>query len=313
MARVHLGIVSERKQHRPNRSDQNLIIAAGQIRPANRAGEECVADEKIFSGRSLPADLQADPARAMSRRVVRPRFAVTERNDLPRRVEGIDGRQRIDMHTEHRSLLRSRLVQKQILAMEVHRRAEGALGHTDAGDMIDVRMRQQNVPDGQGFRFGKRQQAGHFITGIDDDRLARLIAGDDEAVFEERPDSLRFNYDHAVILAILDDLMFTSKIKTAASQLGVAVAFARSSDAALAEMRQRTPSLVIFDLNSTRTDPLGTVAAMKRDAGLASIPTLGFVSHVQAELIDAARQAGVEEVLARSAFTMRLPEILRRP
>lgn len=217
------------------------------------------------------------------------------------------------MHTEHRSLLPSRLVQKQIPAMEVHRRAEGALGHTDAGDMIDVRMRQQNVPDGQRFRLGKRQQAGHFITGIDDDRLARLVAGDDEAVFEERPDSLRFNYDHAVILAILDDLMFTSKIKTAASQLGVAVAFARSSDAALAEMRQRTPSLVIFDLNSTRTDPLGTVAAMKRDAALASIPTLGFVSHVQAELIDAARQAGVEEVLARSAFTMRLPEILRRP
>jgi PleD family two-component response regulator len=106
--------------------------------------------------------------------------------------------------------------------------------------------------------------------------------------------------------------MFTSKIRTTASQLGVDVAIARSADAALAEMRKNAPSLVIFDLNSTRTDPLGTVAAMKHDTALSSIPTVGFVSHVQTELIDAARNAGVDDVMARSAFTMRLPEILMR-
>ncbi len=48
-----------------------------------------------------------------------------------------------------------------------------------------------------------------------------------------------------------------------------------------------------------------------REPALAAIPTIGFVSHVQADLIDAARQAGVGEVLARSAFTMRLGEILK--
>jgi PleD family two-component response regulator len=115
-----------------------------------------------------------------------------------------------------------------------------------------------------------------------------------------------------MILAVLDDLMFTSKIKTAATQLGVAVTFARSSAAALAEMRKLAPSLVIFDLNNPRTDPLGTVSAMKGDPALAAIPTLGFASHVQTDVIDAARAAGVDEVLARSAFTMRLGEILQR-
>jgi len=115
-----------------------------------------------------------------------------------------------------------------------------------------------------------------------------------------------------VILAILDDLMFTSKIKTAAHHLGVAVTFARSSEAALAEMRKSAPTLVIFDLNSARADPLGTVAAMKREPALAAIPTLGFVSHVQTDVIEAARQAGVDEVLARSAFTQQLAEILTR-
>ena len=115
-----------------------------------------------------------------------------------------------------------------------------------------------------------------------------------------------------MVLAVLDDLMFTSKIRTAATQLGVGVTFARSSAAALDEMRKSGPSLVIFDLNSARAEPLATVEAMKRDAALAAIPTVGFVSHVQADVIDAARQAGVGEILARSAFTARLPELLRR-
>lgn len=113
-----------------------------------------------------------------------------------------------------------------------------------------------------------------------------------------------------MILAVLDDLMFTSKIKTTASQLGVAVTFARSADAALVEMRTTTPALVIFDLNNARIDPLRIVAAMKQDAALASVPTVGYASHVMTDLIEAARQAGVGEVLARSTFTQRLADIL---
>jgi PleD family two-component response regulator len=115
-----------------------------------------------------------------------------------------------------------------------------------------------------------------------------------------------------MILALVDDLMFTSKIKTAATQLGVPLSFARSSDAALAQMHETVPSLVIFDLNSARTDPLGTLARMKREPALASVPTIGFVSHVQADLIARAREAGFDEVLARSAFTAQLAEILQR-
>jgi PleD family two-component response regulator len=115
-----------------------------------------------------------------------------------------------------------------------------------------------------------------------------------------------------MILAVLDDLMFSSKIKTAANQLGVALTFARSAEGALTAMRNAAPSLVIFDLNNARLNPLGIVAAMKEDASLASIPTLGYASHVQTDVINAARQAGVGEVLARSAFAMQLGDILKR-
>jgi PleD family two-component response regulator len=113
-----------------------------------------------------------------------------------------------------------------------------------------------------------------------------------------------------MVLALVDDLMFRSKIKSAATQNGVTVRFATSSDAALTAMRATPPALVIFDLDNARADPLGTMAAMKGDAALASIPTLGYVSHVHADVIDAARTAGVDDVLARSAFTMKLAELL---
>ncbi len=69
---------------------------------------------------------------------------------------------------------------------------------------------------------------------------------------------------------------------------------------------------MILDLNNQRTDPLGIVGAMKADAALSGIPTVGFVSHVQTDLIEAARAAGVTDVVARSAFTMNLSEILER-
>jgi PleD family two-component response regulator len=113
-----------------------------------------------------------------------------------------------------------------------------------------------------------------------------------------------------MILAVLDDLMFTSKIRTTANQLGVEVRFARTADAALADMRQTPPSLVILDLNNPRTDPLGLVAALKEDAGLAAVRTVGYVSHVQTDVIENARKAGVDTVLARSAFAQNLADLL---
>jgi PleD family two-component response regulator len=123
---------------------------------------------------------------------------------------------------------------------------------------------------------------------------------------------LRLDYDHVVILAILDDLLFTSKIRSAATHAGVPVTFARSAASAIEQMRTSLPSLVILDLNNPRTDPFATIAAMRADPVLATIPTVGYVSHVDATTIDAARQAGLSDVMARSAFTTRLAEILER-
>ena len=114
----------------------------------------------------------------------------------------------------------------------------------------------------------------------------------------------------AMVLAAVDDLMFSSKIRSTARPLGIDVVFARSRDEILAAARDKRPTVAIFDLNSTRTDPLGTIAALKADPGLAATRTIAFVSHVRADLVAAARAAGADEVMARSAFAADLTGIL---
>ena len=114
-----------------------------------------------------------------------------------------------------------------------------------------------------------------------------------------------------MIVVAVDDLMFSSRISSAAKASGVPIRFARSPQAVVDAVRETQARLVILDLNSQRVAPLEAVAALKADTSLAATPTLGFVSHVQADLIARARQAGVDRVMARSAFVAELPELLK--
>ena len=114
-----------------------------------------------------------------------------------------------------------------------------------------------------------------------------------------------------MIVCVLDDLLFSVKISTAAKSLGTDVYFERTPGMAVARVKEKQPSLVIFDLNSAKLNPLAAISELKADAATRGIRTLGFVSHVHADVINAARQAGIDEVLTRSAFSDRLGEILK--
>ena len=114
-----------------------------------------------------------------------------------------------------------------------------------------------------------------------------------------------------MIVCVLDDLLFSVKISTAAKAVGADVYFERVPGMAVTSIREKRPTLVIFDLNSARMRPLDVIGTLKSDASTKDIRTLGFVSHVHTDMIAAARHAGVDDVLARSAFAEQLGEILR--
>ena len=114
-----------------------------------------------------------------------------------------------------------------------------------------------------------------------------------------------------MILAAVDDLLFSSKIRTVAKQVGAELAFARTPEEILRKVRDDRPSLLLVDLNSAKAEPIATISAIRSDPQLAGTRILGFASHVHVDVIRSAREAGADEVLPRSAFAAKLPQILQ--
>ena len=112
------------------------------------------------------------------------------------------------------------------------------------------------------------------------------------------------------IIAIVDDLFFASKIRGTAEQIGTRVQFSRSVPDAVAKVREEAPALIIADLNASCCDVLELARALKSDDALTGVPLLGFFSHIQTELQQAAIAAGYDRVIPRSAFTKNLAAIL---
>ncbi len=116
----------------------------------------------------------------------------------------------------------------------------------------------------------------------------------------------------AGVVAAVDDLFFGAKLRETAGGLGVPLALVPSPQDVTAVVRERRPALLIVDLQSDACRPLETIRAIKTDPELRVTPVLGYFSHVREDLKAAAAEAGCDEVLPRSAFSARLPEILRR-
>jgi len=111
-------------------------------------------------------------------------------------------------------------------------------------------------------------------------------------------------------MAAVEDLLFRSKISETAAQLGVEASFPRSPKKLEDALRASPPDLLILDLNSSRFEPLGLLQSVKSEEATRDVKTVGFLSHVQKDLAVAAKEAGCDRVMARSAFTKDLPKVL---
>jgi PleD family two-component response regulator len=114
------------------------------------------------------------------------------------------------------------------------------------------------------------------------------------------------------ILAVVEDLMFTVKISDAAKRAGLEVEFVKSERDVLEKAAQENPLLIILDLNFAAVEPLDLITKMKSDGATKQISVIGYLSHVQGELKQQAQEAGANIVMARSAFSQNLQQILKR-
>lgn len=104
----------------------------------------------------------------------------------------------------------------------------------------------------------------------------------------------------ARIAYLVTDLLFASKIRETARQLGVDAESCRTGDA-LAQAAT-SAQLVILDLR--RPDALAVLGALP--PGVASV---GFIDHERVEVMEAARERGCR-AYAKGKFTTELPGLL---
>src|SRR5579871_6360516 len=100
-----------------------------------------------------------------------------------------------------------------------------------------------------------------------------------------------------MIVAVVDDLLFASKIRAAADAAGAGVRFARRGEDVTAVVRDADASLVLVDLASAGAADL--IRGIRSTIG-DTLDVVAFAAHVRADLITEARAAGATRVLARS-------------
>jgi len=114
------------------------------------------------------------------------------------------------------------------------------------------------------------------------------------------------------ILAVVDDLFFVVKINDSAKRAGLTCEFLKSEEALIEKATAETPLMIILDLNAGSVNPVTMITKLKSIEALRPISIISFVSHVQGELKQQAQDAGANMVMARSAFSTNLPQILKR-
>ncbi|MBM3811882.1 MAG: response regulator [Acidimicrobiia bacterium] len=113
------------------------------------------------------------------------------------------------------------------------------------------------------------------------------------------------------VVAALSDLMFTVKIQEAAKRANLPIEFVKTGEDLLEKAKEQ-PKLIILDLNCASIHAVELIRKMKSDPDLKKIYLIAFLSHVQGELKQSAHEAGCDMVLARSAFSQNIVQILQR-
>jgi CheY-like chemotaxis protein len=106
------------------------------------------------------------------------------------------------------------------------------------------------------------------------------------------------------VLGCIRDLMFSTRVRDAARQHGHECQIVTKA----ADVADNLPGadLVVIDLMVMGGGALEAVAA----AAAAGVPVVAYGEHVQADVLQAGRDAGADEVFKRSEFTRRLEALL---
>jgi DNA-binding NarL/FixJ family response regulator len=129
------------------------------------------------------------------------------------------------------------------------------------------------------------------------------------------------------IAGFVSDIMFQTRIESTAEKMGAKVQWIGNDDqitgmnfdthfyvesVIIDHIMQLKPKLIIFDLGNNSIPWAEWILLLKSHPQMNQIPVVCFGSHVHTEIFKKARQAGADEVLARSRFVTVLPDLIQK-
>ncbi|UCE02832.1 MAG: response regulator transcription factor [Candidatus Latescibacterota bacterium] len=112
------------------------------------------------------------------------------------------------------------------------------------------------------------------------------------------------------IMAFLDDIFYTAKIREIAKAHAKDVRFVRDLAGLDKRLAAAAPQTVLVDLTAETLQPLELIRRIKEQPEWAHVRVVAYSSHAQAELMEEASRLGADEVLSKSDLTPKLAEIV---
>ena len=108
------------------------------------------------------------------------------------------------------------------------------------------------------------------------------------------------------ILAAIHDLMFSSKVTAVAR--GKPIEWLKRGTRVAEQVKASKPDVLLIDLASPQLDAVNAIKEIKGSGE--TVTVIGYVDHTRADVMEAARAAGCDQVLSKGEFARRLPELL---
>ena len=128
------------------------------------------------------------------------------------------------------------------------------------------------------------------------------------------------NQNSFVILGFIENLMFSTRVESVVESLGFKMEWMEQGDqdsalsgenTLLNRIIQLAPVLILVDLGMGAISWGTVIQQIKSTPSTKQIPVICFGSHMDADTLKLARQAGADEVVARSRFFSALPKLIQ--
>ena len=177
-----------------------LRVAAGQVGPADRSGEEGVSSHQ----QTVRNEVEADASRGMAWCVDYPGCMIRDTHNHPLVGAGVGGRHVGSFNPKPSCLNIHHLQQDQVALVEQNGGSSRLLELQCASDVVDVGMGYDDLLQRESVLCKAHQNVRNIVAGVDDHGLACLLVADDGAVALQQSDRECLE-DHEFIVCDSDE------------------------------------------------------------------------------------------------------------